>query len=56
MSDKRPKCLDLMDAIREVKWWLGVNMTRHGYSGLDLAALFGACADFERKYRGDDAE
>lgn len=56
MSEERPKCLDLMDAIREVKWWLGVNMARFDYRGIDLAELFGACSDFERKYKGGDAE
>ena len=56
MSDERPKCLDLMDAIRELKWWLGVSMARLDCSRIALAELFGACADFERKYRGGDAE
>lgn len=56
MSEKRPKCTDLMDAIRELKWWLGVSMARLECSGIALAELFGACADFERKYRDGDAE
>lgn len=56
MSNERPKCTDLMDAIRELKWWLGVSMARLDCSSIALAALFGACSDFERKYRGGDAD
>lgn len=55
-TDKRPKCLDLMDAIGEVKWWVGVNMLRFNYKSEDLAKLLHACVSFTYKYRSEECE
>ena len=46
MSDYQPKCLDLMDAIKEVRFWIGVNMVRFEYSMGALMKLMKACLDF----------
>lgn len=46
MSDYQPKCLDLMDAIKEVCFWIGVNMVRFEYSMGALVKLMKACLDF----------
>ena len=54
MNDERPKCLDLEDAVQEVKWWCGVNIARFDYSAETLGDLFAACVQFQKKARGDD--
>ena len=48
MSNERPKTDDLMDAIREVRFWIGVNMVRFDYSPDALMALMKACLDFTK--------
>ena len=61
-TGKRPKCLDLMDAIGEIKWWIGVNMLWFDYETEDLAELFYladllcACTSFTGKYRSEEGE
>jgi len=54
MSDYQPKCLDLMDAIKEVRFWIGVNMVRFEYSMGALMKLMKACLDFVEEV-GEDA-
>lgn len=49
VSDKRPKTDDLMDAIAEVRFWIGVNMVRFDYSPAALVALMRACLDFTKE-------
>lgn len=49
MSDKRPKCSDLMDAIAEVRFWIGVNMVRFDYSPDALMKLMRACLEFTKE-------
>ena len=47
MSD-RPKCNSLADAVREVKYWVGVNMLRFTYDANSIKDLFKACCEFEK--------
>ena len=46
-SSDRPKCDSLTDAVREVKFWCGVNMLRFTYDPEKLVKLFKACCEFE---------
>lgn len=41
-----PKCGDLIEAIMEVRFWIGVNMARFQYSEASLTALMRACLAF----------
>lgn len=41
-----PKCGDLIEAVREVRFWIGVNMVRFQYSRASLTALMEACLAF----------
>ena len=52
-SNDRPKCDSLADAVREVKFWCGVNMVRFTYDPETLTKLFKACCEFES---GKDGE
>ena len=52
-SNDRPKCDSLADAVREVKFWCGVNMLRFTYDPETLTKLFKACCEFES---GKDGE
>lgn len=49
MSDYQPKCTDLMEAIAEVRFWIGVNMVRFNYSAESLLKLMRACLDFTKE-------
>jgi hypothetical protein len=55
MSDSHPKCLDLMDAIEEVRFWIGVNIVRFEYSIGALMKLMKACLDFVEEAGMHDA-
>lgn len=46
-SNDRPKCDSLADAVREVKFWCGVNTVRFTYDPETLIKLFKACCEFE---------
>ena len=54
-----PKTSDIFDAIRELKFWLGVELTRFDYPADALNGLFLAIFDFLRAvapYRQGDVE
>lgn len=38
-----------MEAIREVRFWIGVNMVRFQYSPSSLIALMNACITFTKE-------
>lgn len=48
----KPKCGDLMEAIKEVRFWIGVNMSRFEYSPAALLSLMDACLTFLREVDG----
>lgn len=43
----RPKTYSLADAVKEVKYWLGVNVLRFTYDRESMKRLFEACCEFE---------
>lgn len=49
MTNRRPKCSDLMDAIAEVRFWIGVNMVRFDYDFDALEKLLLACLEFTKE-------
>lgn len=54
-----PKTSDIFDAIRELKFWLGVELTRFDYPADALNGLFLAIFDFLRAvapYRQGEVE
>lgn len=44
----RPKTYSLADAVKEVKYWLGVNLLRFTYDRESIKGLFEACCEFEK--------
>lgn len=44
----RPKTYSLADAVKEVKYWLGVNVLRFTYDRESMKRLFEVCCEFEK--------
>lgn len=53
MNNYNPKCSDLMEAIAEVRFWIGVNMVRFTYKPDELMKLMKACLDFTKSAKGE---
>lgn len=53
MNDYNPKCSDLMEAIAEVRFWIGVNMIRFTYKQDELRKLMKACLDFTKSAKDE---